>query len=179
MSHTFKVQQGCEFRVYPNKANREYFHQCFGCARKMYNLRVEQIQDEQQAYHEYKAQHDGSPAGFKYDWITEKQAKQAYPYLKEVDAYALVSASNDFREAFKRYTQGKANKPRYRSKTAYPRTFRTSNLSKPSGDTIYIHKDPYRILRWRAAVSSLVCPTSFLVGKTSLARERVLVLAKK
>lgn len=143
MGHTFKVQQGHEFRVYPNKTNREYFHQCFGCARKMYNLRVEQIQDEQQAYHEYKAQHDGSPAGFKYDWITEKQAKQAYPYLKEVDAYALVNARNDFREAFKRYTQGKTNKPRYRSKTAYPRTFRTSNLSKPSGDTIYIHKDPY------------------------------------
>ena len=142
MGRSFKVQQGYEYRVYPNKANREYFHQCFGCARKMYNLRVEQIQDEQQNYHAYK-QRNGSPAGFKYEWVTEKQAKQAYPYLKEVDAYALVSASNDFREAFKRYTQGKANKPRYRSKMTYPRTFRTSNLSKPSGDTIYIHKDPY------------------------------------
>ena len=142
MGRSFKVQQGYEYRVYPNKANREYFHQCFGCARKMYNLRVEQIQDEQQNYHAYK-QRNGSPAGFKYEWVTEKQAKQAYPYLKEVDAYALVSASNDFREAFKRYTQGKANKPRYRSKMTYPRTFRTSNLSKPSGDTIYVHKGPY------------------------------------
>ena len=142
MGRSFKMQQGYEYRVYPNKANREYFHQCFGCARKMYNLRVEQIQDEQEAYHAYK-QRNGSPAGFKYEWITEKQAKQAYPYLKEVDAYALVSANNDFREAFKRYTQGKASKPRYRSKMTYPRTFRTSNLSKPSGDTIYIRKDPY------------------------------------
>ena len=143
MGRTFKTHQGVEYRVYPNRANREYFHQCFGCARKMYNLRVEQIQDEQQAYHDYKAQHDGSPAGFKYDWLTEKRAKQEYPYLKEVVAYVLVSASNDFREAFKRYTQGKTNKPRYRSKMTYPRTFRTSNISNPSGDTIYIRKDPY------------------------------------
>ena len=143
MGRLFKVQQGHEYRVYPNKANREYFHQCFGCARKMYNLRVEQIHDEQQTYYQYKVQHDGSPAGFKYDWVTEKQAKQAYPYLKEADSLALVSASNDFREAFKRYTQGKANKPRYRSKMTYPRTFRTNNQSTSSGDTIYIRKDPY------------------------------------
>ena len=143
MERTFKVHQGYEYRVYPNRANREYFHQCFGCARKMYNLRVEQIKDEQQAYHDYKTQHDGSPAGFKYEWLTEKQAKQAYPYLKEVDAYVLVSASNDFRKAFKRYTQGKAKHPRYRSKMTYPRTFRTNNLSHPSGDTIYIRKNPY------------------------------------
>ena len=143
MGRTFKTHQGVEYRVYPNKANCEYFHQCFGCARKMYNLRVEQIQDEQQAYHDYKAQHDGSPAGFKYEWVTEKQAKQAYPYLKEADSLALVSARRDFETAFKHYTQGKANKPRYRSKMTYPRTFRTSNISNPSGDTIYVHKDPY------------------------------------
>ena len=143
MGRLFKVQQGYEYRIYPNKANREYFHQCFGCARKMYNLRVEQIHDEQQTYYQYKVQHDGSPAGFNYDWVTEKQAKQAYPYLKEADSLALVSASNDFREAFKRYTQGKANKPRYRSKMTYPRTFRTNNQSTSSGDTIYIRKDPY------------------------------------
>ena len=143
MGRTFKTHQGAEYRVYPNKANREYFHQCFGCARKMYNLRVEQIYDEQQAYHDYKAQHDGSPAEFKYAWLTEKQAKQAYPYLKEVDSLALVSARRDFETAFKHYTQGKANKLRYRSKMTYPRTFRTSNISNPSGDTIYIRKDPY------------------------------------
>lgn len=138
MGRTFKVHQGFEYRVYPNRANREYFHQCFGCTRKMYNLRVEQIHDEQQAYHDYKAQHAGSPAGFKYDWVTEKQAKQAYPYLKEADSLALVNARRDFETAFKRYTQGKANKPHYRSKMTYPRTFRTSNLSTSSGDTIYI-----------------------------------------
>ena len=130
MGRTFKTQQGCEYRVYPNRANREYFHQCFGCARKMYNLRVEQINDEQQAYHEYKAQHEDSPKGFKYAWLTEKQAKQAYPYLKEADSLALMNARRDF-------------ETHYRSKMTYPRTFRTNNLSSSSGDTIYIRKDPY------------------------------------
>ena len=142
MSRTFKIQQGYKYRVYPNKANREYFHQCFGCARKMYNLRVEQIDDEQQTYHQYK-QRNGSPTGFKYEWVTEKQAKQAYPYLKEADSLALVNARRDFEAAFKRYTQGKTKQPRYRSKMTYPRTFRTSNLSTSSGDTIYIRKNPY------------------------------------
>ena len=83
-TRTFKTQHGEEYRIYPSTEAQHYFHCNFGCSRKMYNLRVAQITDEQTAYFTYKDEHDGSPIGFNYHWITEKEAKQEYEYMKDV-----------------------------------------------------------------------------------------------
>ena len=139
-THTFKTHHGEEYRIYPNAEAQRYFHCNFGCSRKMYNLRVAQITDEQTAYLAYKDEHDGSPTGFNYHWITEKEAKQEYEYMRDVDSLALMNARRNFEKAFKGYTQGKNGKPKFKSKNRYPRTFKTSNLTMPSGDTISVYQ---------------------------------------
>ena len=86
------VKHGSKHRIYPNKGNRIYIHQTDGCVRKFYNERVAQIPDEQKEYFAYKDEHDDSPVGFKFHWITQKEMREKYPYMKVPDGLALSNA---------------------------------------------------------------------------------------
>ena len=138
---SFTIKHGEKYRIYPNKGNRIYIHQNAGCARKMYNLRVAQIPDEQKEYFAYKDENDGSPVGFKFHWITQKEARKEYPYMKVADGLSLSEACMNFNSAFSDYCKGKKGKPTFKKKSDFPRTYHTKNQTVNGKDTIYVHKN--------------------------------------
>ena len=138
---SFTIKHGEKYRIYPNKGNRIYIHQNTGCARKMYNLRVAQIPDEQKEYFAYKNENDGSPVGFKFHWITQKEAREKYPYMKVADGLSLSEACMNFNSAFSDYCKGKKGKPTFKKKSDFPRTYHTKNQTVNGKDTIYVHKN--------------------------------------
>ena len=135
------IKHGEKRRIYPNAENCIYFHQNFGCGRKFYNERVAQIPEEQKEYFAYKDEHDGSPVGFKFHWITQKEMREKYPYMKIADGLNLSDVKNDFNKAFKNYCKGKSGKPTFKKKSDFPRTYRTDNQTINGKDTIYIHEN--------------------------------------
>ena len=138
---SFTIKHGEKYRTYPNKGNRIYIHQNTGCARKMYNLRVAQIPNEQKEYFTYKDENDGSPVGFKFHWITQKEAREKYPYMKITDGLSLSEACMNFNSAFSDYCKGKKGKPTFKKKSDFPRTYHTKNQTVNGKDTIYVHKN--------------------------------------
>ena len=138
---TLTIKHGEKRRIYPNAKNRIYLHQNFGCVRKYYNERVAQIPDEQTSYFAYKSAHDGSPNGFRYQWVTQKEMREKYPYMRVADGLALSNAQRAFDKAFRNYCQGKGGKPHFKKKTDYPRSYTTNNQSRNDRDTVYVHEN--------------------------------------
>ena len=138
---TITIKHGSKHRIYPNKSNRVYIQQTDGCVRKFYNERVAQIPEEQEAYFAYKEAHDGSPIGFEFHWITQKELRKKYPYMKIPDGLAFSNVQRQFDRAFKDYCKGKKGKPAFKKKSDFPRTFTTNNQCVNGKDTIYVHEN--------------------------------------
>ena len=39
------IEQAYKYRIYPNKAQKEYFAKCFGCVRFFYNKSLSDMKD--------------------------------------------------------------------------------------------------------------------------------------
>lgn len=68
-----------KYRLYPTESQKEYFANCFGCARFIYN---HMLSDKIDHYKETKQMLKNTPA----------QYKKKFPFLKEVDSLALANA---------------------------------------------------------------------------------------
>ena len=97
------IRRAYKYRIYPNKAQKEYFAKCFGCVRFFYNKSLSDMNDI------YKATK-------KYEDITPARYKEDYPFLKEVDSLALSNAQMNRNAAFKAFFRGQNKFPKYKSK---------------------------------------------------------------
>ena len=94
-----------KFRVYPNKAQRDQFNKTFGCCRLLRNKMLEEINKTGKRK-------------------TEKEYKERFEFMKEVDSIALQQARIDLETAFKNYKASKEGKrkgkevgePKFKSK---------------------------------------------------------------
>lgn len=94
-----------KFRVYPNKAQRDQFNKTFGCCRFLRNKMLEEINKTGKRK-------------------TEKEYKERFEFMKEVDSIALQQARIDLETAFKNYKASKEGKrkrkevgePKFKSK---------------------------------------------------------------
>ena len=96
-----------KYRIYPNTEQKVFFAKCFGCVRFFYNKSLSDMFDIYKATNKMK---NITPASYKSD----------YPFLKEVDAFALCNAQLNRNIAFKdfmrqRYKNNK-DKPNFKSK---------------------------------------------------------------
>ena len=82
--------KGLKLRIYPNKAQREFFEKQFGCGRFVYNFLLAEKQEFYKSNKNLK--------GFK--WTTEKQLKQKFEWLKEVDAIGLQQSKINLSNAY-------------------------------------------------------------------------------
>ena len=83
-------------RLYPNKAQREQLDRAFGCCRFLWN---QMLNEHREAYNQYKI--DGIKSRYK----TEKEYKQLFPFLREVDAKALQNVNWNLHDAYARFFQ--------------------------------------------------------------------------
>ena len=101
-------------RLYPSKAQREQLDRAFGCCRFLWN---QMLDEHRESYNRYKI--DGITSKYK----TEKEYKQLFPFLKEVDSKALQNVNWDLQDAYSRFFQNcKDRKARITTRrVGYPR----------------------------------------------------------
>ena len=88
------IRKAYKYRIYPNKAQREYFAKVFGCVRFFYNKSLSDMCDIYKSKGIYKN-------------ITPASYKEDYPFLKEVDSLALCNAQINRNMAFKSFFKSK------------------------------------------------------------------------
>lgn len=105
------ITHGFRGLLKPSKPQEELIIKTFGCCRKLWNLRLENILKD-------------SP-----EYLTIPQYKQLYPYMKEVDSLALVGVERNQTQAFKNFKSNKSHfgLPKFKSKYAPTQSYTTCN----------------------------------------------------
>ena len=107
------IRKAYKYRIYPNKAQREYFSKVFGCVRFFYNKSLSDMNELYKSKGIYK---NIIPASYKKD----------YPFLKEVDSLALCNAQINRNMAFKSFFKKQNAFPNYKSKR-HDQSYTTNN----------------------------------------------------
>jgi len=102
-----------KYRIYPNKAQREYFAKVFGCVRFFYNKSLSDMNELYKSKGIYKN-------------ITPASYKEDYPFLKEIDSLALSNAQLDRNTAFKAFFSHRSGFPKFKRKRN-DQSYRTNN----------------------------------------------------
>jgi putative transposase len=82
--------KGYRYRIYPNKEQEEFFTKTFGCCRFVWN---KMLDEKLSAYRNKEPIPRITPAKYKKD----------FPFLKEVDSYALANVQLQLEKAFKNH----------------------------------------------------------------------------
>ena len=82
------------YRLYPTSEQIRMLHKTFGCCRKVWDLMLE---DRQRQYSQTGKSSQPAPAKY----------KKAFPYLTEVDSYALGNVQLAQQRAFARFFESK------------------------------------------------------------------------
>ena len=104
-----------KYRIYPNSEQKIFFAKCFGCVRFFYNKSLSDMNDIYKNTGKFKN-------------ITPASYKEDYPFLKEVDAFALCNAQLNRNTAFKRFFSHKTTFPKYKSKRN-DQSYTTNNIN--------------------------------------------------
>jgi len=100
-----KIHKSYKFRLYPSSASKGHLANTFGCSRLVYNTLLREIKDKSTK-------------------STEKQLKEIYPFLKDVDSIALQQSRINLQTAFKNLKEGRARYPNFKSRKSR-QSFRT------------------------------------------------------
>lgn len=104
-----------KYRLYPNKNQQQFFQKCFGCARFIYNR---MLADKIQYYEEHKKMLYNYPS----------QYKEEFPWLREVDSYALSYAKMNLQKAYQNFfKRPEVGFPKFKSKKDNHKSYTTYN----------------------------------------------------
>ena len=110
-----KIIKGYKFRIYPTAKQREYFTQCFGCCRLLWNSMLADKIDYYNTYGENLTV-----------YVTDY--KERYPFLKDVDSLALANELQDLNKAYKNFFRDKSvGFPKFKTKKNNHTSFSTNN----------------------------------------------------
>lgn len=110
-----KINQAVKVRIYPTILQREILNKTFGCCRLLWN---QMLAERNEVYQRLK---DNSEALREHKYKTEKEYKQEFEFMKEVDSKALQSTTRHLLEAFQNFFNGlkearKVGYPKFKSK---------------------------------------------------------------
>ena len=107
-----KLNKAYKFRIYPTKQQEEIINKTFGCCRFIYN---QMLAERISAYEKLKNDRDQL---YDYKYKTEKQFKEEFDWLREVDSIALQQSRRNLETAYKNFFQskGKVGFPKFKSK---------------------------------------------------------------
>ncbi|NVM30512.1 MAG: IS200/IS605 family element transposase accessory protein TnpB [Candidatus Helarchaeota archaeon] len=122
-----KINQGIKVRIYPNKQQQELLNKTFGCCRFLHNKMLE---ERRTVYNMLKEDKDQLHS---HKYKTEKQYKQEFPFLSEVDSKALQSETRNLFQAFQNFFRGirkgkKIGHPKFKSKK-HKQAYTTYNIT--------------------------------------------------
>ena len=104
-----------KLRIYPNEAEQVQIKKTIGSSRLLYNLMLAERID---VYEQLK---DDKETLYNYQYKTERQYKEEYPFLKEADSIALQASREHLENAYSHFFNGlkkgrKVGYPRFKSK---------------------------------------------------------------
>ena len=109
-----------KFKLEPNETQKELIGKTIGCSRLIYNCMLYEKQEKYKNNNKSKCK-------------TEKEYKQEYDFLKEVDSIALQQSRIDLGKAYKNFFRNLKNKQktsiRYKSKKNPKNSYRTINVN--------------------------------------------------
>lgn len=106
-----QVRKAIKMRIYPNKEQQIFLDKTFGCCRFLYN---QMLRERKETYEQLKPDKEALK---NYRYKNEREYKEWYPFLKEVDSIGLQAARENLQAAFQRFFDG-FNHPRH---IGYPR----------------------------------------------------------
>jgi len=108
-------QKSYKFRLYPTEEQKVIFAKTFGCSRFIWN---QMLADKIAYYKDTGKTLNNTPA----------QYKKNYPWLKEVDSFALCNVQLNLQKAYKNFFQSNFGFPKFKSKKkAYKQSYKTNN----------------------------------------------------
>lgn len=115
-----QMQKGVQFRIYPNREQKNFINQTLGCCRLIYNKGLA-LRDE--------AFQKGSRIGYSRTsaMLTELKKQEHYAFLKNADSIALQQALRDLDRSFLNFFQKRAAHPTFKSKHDHHQSYRTVN----------------------------------------------------
>lgn len=142
-TRSFKRTYGIKCVILPTPRQITFLQKNFGCARKIYNLYVEEGNKrdaEAVAWHKEDPE-DRADKTYPYTWTTEAEYKKEYPYLKEADSHGLQNAHKHYLQARDCHFKG-AGRPQFKSKWDYPRTYTAQNEKDdgPGTGTVRVYR---------------------------------------
>ena len=126
-----KIIESRKYRIYPTVEQENILFQTIGCARKMYNLMLDEFIEIYSDYSEGKItkdekkvlQHSVKPAKFK--------QLEEYAYLNDIDSTALKYAEKHLSQAFKNFnTQENTGYPKHKSRNTSKWSYTTCRASR-------------------------------------------------
>ncbi|TFF98779.1 MAG: transposase [Promethearchaeota archaeon] len=122
-----KLNRAIKVRLYPNQEQKEMLNKTFGCCRFIYNKMLE---ERIKVYEELK---DDKQALYDHRYKTEKEYKEEFEFLKEVDAKALQSEWSNLKSAYTNFfnrlkKRRRAGFPRFKSKKSR-QSYTTYNIN--------------------------------------------------
>lgn len=121
------IQRALKVRIYPNKRQQVLIEKTFGCCRFIYN---QMLNERIEVYQHYKND-ENKRTLYEWKYKTEKEYKEEYSWLKEVDATALQQSRKDLIGAYNRFFTSLKSKndfvgfPKFKKKT-YNNSFTSS-----------------------------------------------------
>lgn len=108
-----------KYRVYPTDAQEEKLSQTFGCARKVYNDALSMQRGLYEA---------GMPTFGKtsLNAYCNRVWKDEFPFLTEVDKFALTNSLYALCTAYKNFFEGRAGYPRYKTRRGEEQSYTTN-----------------------------------------------------
>jgi len=110
-----------KYRLYPNKDQEILIQKTFGCCRFIYNT---MLAERISAYEKLK---DDKDALYSYKYKTEKEYKQEFDFLKEVDSTSLQQSRMHLQTAYKNFFRNpKTGFPKFKSKKFDKKSYTTN-----------------------------------------------------
>lgn len=119
------VIKGYKYRIYPNEEQKVQINKTFGCCRFVYNhflaMRIELYKTKQKSMSKTECNN-----------YCNQKLKKEYPWLKEVDKFALTNSiynlDNAYQNFFREIKKGNANQgfPKFKSKKNNHKSYRTN-----------------------------------------------------
>ena len=107
------------YRMYPNKEQEQQLQQTFGCVRFVYNRCLDRQEKAHASGEKYLSRTDMNN-------YCNRELKPAYPFLREVDKFALTNAIFHLDDGYQRKFQGLGGNPKYKSKHKSRRSYTTN-----------------------------------------------------
>lgn len=128
---TTKIIESHRYRIYPTVEQEEILFQTIGCARKMYNLMLDDFVEIYSDFSEGKITKDEKRARENAVKPVTYKSQEEFAYLNDVDSTALKYAAKHLQQAFRNFfTQDKAKYPKHKTRNRSKWSFTTCRASR-------------------------------------------------